>query len=40
MPEPAHHTLAPGRDIDLDTEDIRLPDATRLTSERATQIAG
>lgn len=33
------YTLAPGPDVDLDVEDVREPDGTRLTNRRAEQIA-
>lgn len=39
MSDDPHYTLAPGPDVDLDTEDVRLADGTRLTNERAAQIA-
>jgi hypothetical protein len=37
MPTRPHVTIGP--DVDLDTEDVRLADGTRLTEELAAQIA-
>lgn len=39
MSERDRYVVAPGPDVDLDVEDIRLRDGTRLTNERADEIA-
>jgi predicted HicB family RNase H-like nuclease len=40
--DPTRYTIGPDaviEDVDLDEEDIRLPDGTRLTEQRAGQLA-
>jgi predicted HicB family RNase H-like nuclease len=41
--DPAQYAIGPDamiEDVDLDEEEVRLPDGTRLTEQRAEQLAG